>query len=608
MSFPFDFLDSIFGGSGGSGGGFTSTQGGARLDQGFSSVAGWMVGQAFADAGPLGQYMGMLYGSPGTGIPSVNWGTDYGNQVDYGEHADFGQARALADEPHDAGGGSLADSDNATPSQSADSRMLEVLDREDGHSPKGSAPSTIEEVHVFGSPPDRPRILVWADKYLSAQRDGSFRGQELQPRWDLPPLKPPSRSRRPAARKPSSTDAATAAPDQLRPERDEADNGPYFNVESAPKTAAGANLANNPWMSDLATPEQFLPFGAWDRPENAPAPRLERGDTGRIEMVPTVPIERTFWSRGGTGLTIGAASLAVGLVVLFWWNPVGWVAGASLALAIAAGAAASTASAVQLGASYGGDSSPQQDADMSRAVSAMLAFGSVGGVVGSVIGTVAADDPQAGFETGGLVGGLGEGAFGLATALPGALRALPGLRSAALPWGKSLLLTPIWFAMSAGGGGGRARTLARLFAVQGRAASRVRSVQYLGTTPLLEREADWARFQIAATGSRNEGVFRITYANGEQKIVLADRFKPRSQTILEAKYGDMGQMFNPTRETHIIGQANNYIDIATATGGRVGYLVSTERGAARLMQRFKGEFPEQMASGQLWIDWVPWRR
>jgi hypothetical protein len=70
----------------------------------------------------------------------------------------------------------------------------------------------------------------------------------------------------------------------------------------------------------------------------------------------------------------------------------------------------------------------------------------------------------------------------------------------------------------------------------------------------------------------------------------------------------MGQMFNPTREAHIIRQANNYLDIASVTGGDVGYLVSTERGAFRLTQRFSREFPAQMESGQLWIDWVQWRR
>jgi hypothetical protein len=75
---------------------------------------------------------------------------------------------------------------------------------------------------------------------------------------------------------------------------------------------------------------------------------------------------------------------------------------------------------------------------------------------------------------------------------------------------------------------------------------------------------------------------------------------------LEAKHGDMGMMWDPQREAHIIGQARNYLDITTVIHGRVGYLVSTERGALRLSQRFASEFPVETASGQLWVDWVPW--
>lgn len=70
MTDPFSFLESVFGG-GGDGGGYSSTQGGPTLDRGFSPVVAWMIGQYFASAGPVGQYLGMVYGNPGTGIPSV---------------------------------------------------------------------------------------------------------------------------------------------------------------------------------------------------------------------------------------------------------------------------------------------------------------------------------------------------------------------------------------------------------------------------------------------------------------------------------------------------------------------------------------------------------
>ncbi|MGZ5442076.1 MAG: hypothetical protein ACXW5U_11460 [Thermoanaerobaculia bacterium] len=614
---PFAWLDAVFGEAAGDG---SRTQGGPVLNQGFAPVAGWMVGQAFADAGPVGQYLGMMYGSPGTGIPSVtdvtpqaggrstfarrggDWGIydrgDYGT-YDRGDYLDFTQEQVFREAPDYGAGAQPVSTSDSAPSQPGESRTLEVLDRGDS----GSAPARgpIDEVHVFGSPPNRPRSNDWFQSFLSSQRNNTFSGPEIQFRWaDPPPIRPP-RPRRPAVRKPSPADPLAPAPEQPQPERDPVDSGPYFNVEVTPLTVPGSDI---PWMSDASVPEQFLPWGAWERPENVRSPRWERGDTGRIETIPTVPIERSFWNRGGTGLAAGAVTAGIGFTVLFWWNPVGWVAGASVALAIAGGVAATTASAVELAGSYGGATSSEQDAEMNRAISATLGYTSVGGVLGGVAGMVVTDDAQEGFAEGTLWGGLFEGA----TSLPGALRGVPRLWHAALPWAKSLLLTPFWFFTSAGGGGGSARSLARVFAAQGRIASRVRRVEYLGTTPLLERDADWARYQVFATRTRNEAVFRITYANGQQRIVLADRAEQAGRAIFEAKKGDMGQMFNPTREAHIIGQANNYLDITTVTGGRVGYLVGTELGASRLAQRFGREFPAQMASGQLWIDWVPWRR
>ncbi len=596
---PFGWLDAIFGGGGGGG---SSTQGSASVNQGFSPMAGWMVSQAFAGTGPVGQYLGMLYGSPGTGIPDVDWGTDYAGDVDRGDYLDF--TGTYADRPRNSASAQEVDTFDSTPSKRAESRTLEVLER--GDSGPAPARGPIDEVFVFGTPPERPTSGDWFERYLSSQRPSTSSGQENQMRWVAPPPPRPPRPRRPAVRKPSPADTTDLTPQQPQPERDPVDSGPYFNVEVTPLTAPGSDLVTSPWMSDASVPEQLLPWGSWERPENVPSPRWERGDAGRIETIPTVPTERSFWNRGGAGLAAGAATAALGVAVVMWWNPVGWVA-ASAALAIAAGVAATTASAVELGASYAGATTPEQDAGMNRAVSATLGYSSVGGVLGGVMGAVIADDPRTGFEEGAFWGGLGEGAGGIATSLPGALRAVPGLWHAALPWAKSLTLTPFWFFMSAGGGKGSARALARAFAAQRRAASQVRRVQYLGTTPLLEREADWARYQVAATRTRNEGVFRITYANGEQKIVLADRFNRGSRRILEAKYGDMGQMWDPTRQVHIIGQAHNYLSITRAIGGDVGYLVSSERGAQRLTQRFALEFPAEMGSGQLWIDWVPWR-
>ena len=220
----------------------------------------------------------------------------------------------------------------------------------------------------------------------------------------------------PAPRGPQTVASRRHVPEPAprQPERDPGDSGPYFDAEATPFTVAGSGRAANPWMSDAAVPEQFLPWGSWDRPENVPSPRWERGETGtggtgRLEAVPTVPVERTFWSRGGTGLALGAVTAGLGVAAVMWWNPVGWVA-LGAALAIAGGVAATTASAVELSASYSGATTAEQDARMNRAVSATLGYSSPGGVLGSVLGTVWADDPEEGFLQGGMWGGLIEGA------------------------------------------------------------------------------------------------------------------------------------------------------------------------------------------------------
>jgi hypothetical protein len=636
---PFGFLDDLFGGSGG--GGYSTTQGGAPLNHGFSAIQGWAVGQAFSNAGPIGQYLGLLYGSPGTGISNVAWeqqqtasssGGVWGPiDLKDGEGLDFTGEEVRVFTPTqtlprgergDTGEGGTAGAvatgdtttapivDNSEPSLPSSDRVLEHLDRDGSFLPSGATGEPIEEVTVFGAPPVRPRGHDSFEDFLSSYQSPAFSGPErpLVLPYQPPPRLP--RPRQPAARKPSAVDPL--APTVQPPDPNPVDGGPYFDVQTPSTTVPTSNLVKVPWMSDVAPPEQFLPWGAWEKPESVSPPRLERSGDGRIETAPTVTPERTFWDRGGTGLAVGAATLAAGVGILMFWNPVGWAA-IGTALAIAGGVAATTASAVELSASYGGATSADQDAQMNRAVSATLGFSSPGGALGSVIGMVASDDPQQGFEEGAFWGGTLEVGWGIAASLPGALRALPGISRAALPWAKSLLLEPFWFFMSAGGSGGNAR-LARVFAAQGRIASRVRTVEYLGTTPLLERDADWARFQVFATRTRQEGIFRITYTNGQQHIVRADSPLLRGRSILEAKEGDFGQLLDlgsstsATREAHIFRQAKTNIQITTVTGGDVGYLVSTELGTSRLGAWFGREFPSEIASGQLWIRWVPWRK
>ena len=140
------------------------------------------------------------------------------------------------------------------------------------------------------------------------------------------------------------------------------------------------------------------------------------------------------------------------------------------------------------------------------------------------------------------------------------------------------------------------------------AGTPIRAVEKLGTTPLVERDAAWARYQVFGTRTRSETVFRITYADGNQRIVVADKFSQSKELITEAKYGDMGQMFRPEREAHILDQARTYLDIANELElkGGVRYVVSTKTGAERLRLVFQREFPEAIRSGQIWVDWLDW--
>ncbi|MDT8262662.1 hypothetical protein RQ832_05330 [Roseomonas sp. DSM 102946] len=353
--------------------------------------------------------------------------------------------------------------------------------------------------------------------------------------------------------------------------------------ETAPATPPG-------WLIQPGVAAPFVqtrPSDGEPRPEGEPRPREERD----------------FWSRGGTGLVGGAVAVGAGFLLLS--NPVGWLALGG-ALMLAGGVAASSASSVELWASYGGKTTAGQDEAMNQAVAATLGYtgGGLWSVAGATVGTVVANDPRQGFESGAVLGGLPEGVM----ALPGAVRAVPRLWNAAVPWGQALLMAPGMMFLSAGGAGGTSvRSMARVLAAQRRAASGIRSVQIVGTTPVLQREAAWARQQVAATGSARETIFLVTHGNGEQQIVAADHFLRRAKIILEAKHGNMGQMYNLEHEARIMLQARTYLDMSSHMGARVQYLISTESGAIRLGQRFTLEFPAEVASGQLGVIWKPFK-
>ena len=267
------FLNELFGGGGG--GGYTSSQGEPPLDKGIHSLNGWMTAQAFAGAGPVGQYMGMLYGSPREGIPNTDryprdvkaaeqqrrhgygYGYDYGNYIDYGDYIDFTKSSY---DPHF---GQSHYSSSAEPvksfgeqSQSSKFGKPETFSREGGRA--ASTTGSIEEVRVFGSPRVQPSPNDWFEKYLASPRaynnlcDGCI---QLPPAPSRPP-----RPRRPATRKSSPADASTLVQAEPRPERDLVDSGPYGEVTSF--TTTGKERASNPWMLDAPAPEQFLSWGS----------------------------------------------------------------------------------------------------------------------------------------------------------------------------------------------------------------------------------------------------------------------------------------------------------------------------------------------------------
>jgi hypothetical protein len=389
--------------------------------------------------------------------------------------------------------------------------------------------------------------------------------------------------------------------DDGTPERP-SQSGPSVTTDAAPPPETLL-----PWPPKGINPSSPMDF---DRPENGFYPRAELLAASRIEMHPAAGQGRDFWSRGGEGLL--EAAVTIGFAVIILSNPVGWVAGASGALLLAGGIATGAASAVQLGNSYAGNTTAQQDADASRAISAPLLLRSPVTVLAAVAGTVYSGDAE-GFEQGAVWGGLAEGGYGIVTSLPRMLRVIPGLWRTAAPWMKSLLVFPMWSTMGVSpGGGGYIRAGRAIRRVEGGFAARSRLNQ-IRDVEILEKQrviagSDWANFQIYSTGSRYERVVRITHKNGLQRIVRLDHFDPVEESIMEAKHGNMGQMFKLDREAFIIDQAQTHLDIADFKGwqGSIRYPVSTAMGTERLIERFSSEFPGPMSTGRLRVYWEPW--
>ncbi|WP_329442575.1 hypothetical protein [Streptomyces canus] len=233
-------------------------------------------------------------------------------------------------------------------------------------------------------------------------------------------------------RQPDQSDQAEAArltrPENAQPARPETDASPSVSLSSSlfygfdtsgnPVYVVGTPLTDNkPEQvygpprppSDESIVEVHVRGVRPPRPPQTPPARPENSTETR-ELS-----ERGFWNRGGAGLVVGTGTAVVGAVIIFS-NPIGWVIGLGGALMLASGAAASLSSALELGASYAGKTTPVQDEAMNKATNAALGTSSPAGFLGGVAGTVYTGD-SSGFEEGAFWGGLAEGAISLGTGI-----------------------------------------------------------------------------------------------------------------------------------------------------------------------------------------------
>jgi RHS repeat-associated protein len=120
--------------------------------------------------------------------------------------------------------------------------------------------------------------------------------------------------------------------------------------------------------------------------------------------------ERSFFSRGGTGLVLGGTTTIIGVAILAS-NPIGWATMLVGALALAGGIATTTASGVQLGVSYSGNTTTEQDLGINDAIGTTLSLSSPGGLLGGTIG--AGLYGEEGLSRGAFYGGLTEAAVGI---------------------------------------------------------------------------------------------------------------------------------------------------------------------------------------------------
>ncbi|AOM79321.1 SpvB/TcaC N-terminal domain-containing protein [Pedobacter steynii] len=126
-----------------------------------------------------------------------------------------------------------------------------------------------------------------------------------------------------------------------------------------------------------------------------------------------IPENRTFWNRGGGGLMMGGTAAVLGIGGIFTGGGTWFLLGAGMLTA--GGVATTSVSAVQLGTSYSGKTSYQQDLEVSAATSKTLMLSNPAALLGGSLAMPFYKNPEEGLETGAAAGSMLDFGLSLST-------------------------------------------------------------------------------------------------------------------------------------------------------------------------------------------------
>lgn len=171
----------------------------------------------------------------------------------------------------------------------------------------------------------------------------------------------------------------------------------------------GASTPSPPPPSPPSPPSATAPGGSPASPPGKPA-TVTPASAG----AGATPAEnRTFWSRGGGILAAGLVALTTSIVVLSFFTPIGWFGLLAAGMALSTGIAGTGVGLVSLAASYGGQTTAQQDKDLAGATTTTMTLaGSPLGLVGGTIGAMTTGTAE-GVDKGAELPSSGKLAIGL---------------------------------------------------------------------------------------------------------------------------------------------------------------------------------------------------